>query len=207
VPQAEVFSAKGEKVGEMGLSETVFGRTPNTSLIRAAVLSHLARARLGTVGVKTRSQVRGGGRKPWRQKGLGRARAGSITSPIWRHGGVAFGPQMRDYGWDLPRKAKRLALLSALSAKAQQGSITVLTEYKMDAPKTKTLYNFLKSLGAEKSALIVTEENEPNLVLSARNIPGVRVVRAQDLSTYDTMVAERLLITQDAVKKLEEVLS
>ena len=207
MPQAEVFSPKGEKVGEIGLSETIFGRQPNASLIRAAVLAHLNKLRVGTVKVKTRSEVSGGGRKPWRQKGLGRARAGSIRSPLWRHGGVVFGPVARDYSWGVSRKIKRLALVSALSSKARDGQVVVLTDLKMAAPKTKDLYSFLKTMGMEKSALIVTGEIEHNVVLSVRNIPGVKVVTAQELSTYDAMAKKHLLITEDAVKKLEEVLA
>ncbi len=207
MPQAEVFSPKGEKVGEIGLSETVFGKEPNTSLIRAAVLAHLNKSRVGTVKVKSRGEVAGGGRKPWRQKGLGRARAGSTRSPIWRHGGVAFGPQARDYSWAITKRVKRLALMSALSAKARDGQVVVLTDLKMAAPKTKDLFSFLTSMGMERGALIVTGELEHNVVLSARNIPGVRVTTAQELSTYETMAAKHLLITEDAVKKLEEVLA
>lgn len=207
MPQAEVFSPKGEKVGEIGLSEVIFGREPNASLIRAAVLAHLNKSRVGTVKVKTRSEVAGGGKKPWRQKGLGRARAGSIRSPLWRHGGVVFGPQARDYSWAITKKVRRLALMSALSAKARDGRVVVLTDLKMAAPKTKDLYSFLRTMGMQDSALIVTSEVEPNLVLSVRNIPGVRVVVAQELSTYDAMAVKYLLITEDAVKKLEEVLA
>lgn len=207
MPQAEVFSPKGEKVGEIGLSEALFGKEPNKSLIRAAVLAHLNAARVGTVKAKTRSEVRGGGRKPWRQKGLGRARAGTITSPLFRHGGVAFGPHPRDYSWNLSKKVRRLALKSALSAKAREGQVVVLTDLKMAAPKTKDLFTFLQKMGVEKSALIVTGDHEPNLVLSARNIPGVKVVVARELSTYEAMAKKRILITEDAVRKLEEVLA
>ncbi|HHW26199.1 MAG TPA: 50S ribosomal protein L4 [Firmicutes bacterium] len=207
MPQAQVFSAKGERVGEMGLSELVFGKEPNKAVIRAAVLAHLAAARQGTVGVKTRAEVAGGGRKPWRQKGLGRARAGRTRSPVWRHGGVAFGPQARDYTHDLPKKVKKAALLSALSSKAQDGRILVIKELSMSAPKTKELWSLLVNLGATKSALIVTAEREPNVVLSARNIPGVQVIEAKDLNTYDTMAKRFIVMTGDAVKKLEEVLS
>jgi len=191
----------------MGLSELVFGKEPNKAVIRAAVLAHLAAARQGTVGVKTRAEVAGGGRKPWRQKGLGRARAGRTRSPVWRHGGVAFGPQARDYTHDLPKKVKKAALLSALSSKAQDGRILVIKELSMSAPKTKELWSLLVNLGATKSALIVTAEREPNVVLSARNIPGVQVIEAKDLNTYDTMAKRFIVMTEDAVKKLEEVLS
>lgn len=207
MPQAEVFSPKGEKVGEIGLSEAVFGREPNRSLMRAAVLAHLHKSRVGTAKAKTRSEVAGGGRKPWRQKGLGRARAGTIRSPLWRHGGVVFGPHPRDYSWAISKKVKRLALVSALSAKAKAGSVVVLTDLKMAAPKTKDLYGFLTSMGMREGALIVTSAVEPNLVLSARNIPGVKVRRAEDLSTHDTLAARHILITEDAVRKLEEVLA
>jgi len=207
VPQAEVFSPKGEKVGEIGLSEAIFGREPNVSLIRSAVLAHLNKARVGTVKVKTRSEVSGGGRKPWRQKGLGRARAGATRSPVWRHGGVAFGPQARDYSWGISKKVKKLALKSALSAKAQDGQVVVLTDLKMAAPKTKDLWRFLTAMGMEKNVLIVTSEMEPNVVLSARNIPGIAVTTAQELSTYQAMAAKHLLITEDAVRKLEEALA
>lgn len=206
MPQAEVFSPKGEKVGEIGLPEALFGVKPNKALMRAAVLAHLNAARVGTADTKTRSEVRGGGRKPWRQKGLGRARAGSIRSPLWRHGGVVFGPHPRDYSWALPKKMKRLALKSALSAKAQAGHITVLTGLTMAAPKTRDLYAFLKKMGVHKSVLIVTGEHEPNVVLSARNIPGVKVTTARELSTYDAMLKKHILITEDAVRKLEEAL-
>jgi len=191
----------------MGLSELVFGKEPNKAVIRAAVLAHLAAARQGTVGVKTRAEVARGGRKPWRQKGLGRARAGRTRSPVWRHGGVAFGPQARDYTHDLPKKVKKAALLSALSSKAQDGRILVIKELSMSAPKTKELWSLLVNLGATKSALIVTAEREPNVVLSARNIPGVQVIEAKDLNTYDTMAKRFIVMTGDAVKKLEEVLS
>ncbi|MGI6643048.1 MAG: 50S ribosomal protein L4 [Bacillota bacterium] len=207
MPKAQVFSSKGERLGEMGLSDAVFGKEPNRAVIRAAVLAHLAARRQGTVAVKTRSQVAGGGRKPWRQKGLGRARAGSTRSPIWRHGGVAFGPQSRDYTWALPKRVKRLALVSALSAKASNGRVIVLKELSMEAPKTKDLYRLLASLGVEKSALIVTGDNEPNVVLSSRNIPGVEVTTSREISTYQAMAKKHIVMTEDAVKKLEEALS
>ncbi len=207
MPQAEVFSPKGEKVGEIGLPEGLFGANPNKSLIRAAVLAHLNASRVGTAKAKTRSEVRGGGRKPWRQKGLGRARAGTIRSPLWRHGGVVFGPHPRDYSWELPKKVRRLALKSALSAKAKNGEITVLTGLTMAAPKTKDLYGFLQKMGVVDSVLIVTGDHEPTVVLSARNIPGVRVTTARELSTYETMLKKHILITEDAVRKLEEALT
>jgi large subunit ribosomal protein L4 len=207
VPQVEVFNSKGEKIGDTSLSQDVFGKEPNKSLVREAVLSHLAAVRTGTVGVKTRSKVRGGGRKPFRQKGLGRARAGTIRSPLWRHGGVVFGPVARDYGWSMPKKAKRQALVSALSAKAGDGKIVVVEDIEMEAPKTKEIFNLLKKLGVEKSSLIVTAEKNYNVWLSSRNIPGVAVTYVEQLNTYDTMSKKHLVLTKAAVKKLEEVLS
>ncbi len=207
MPKAQVFSSNGERLGDTDLSQAVFGQKPNRAIMRAAVLAHLAARRQGTVGVKTRAEVAGGGRKPWRQKGLGRARAGTIRSPLWRHGGVTFGPQARDYTWALPKKVKRAALLSALSAKAQDGKVLVVKELSFDAPKTKKLYTLLKELGVENSVLIVTGENEPNVVLSCRNIPGCQVTTAQDVSTYQTLAKKHLLFTEGAVNKLEEGLS
>ncbi|HHW18385.1 MAG TPA: 50S ribosomal protein L4 [Firmicutes bacterium] len=207
MPQVQVYNTQGDKVGEISLSPDLFGKEPNKGLLRAAVLAHLNNSRVGTVAVKTRAEVSGGGRKPWRQKGLGRARQGSIRSPLWRHGGVAFGPVARDYGWDLPKKVKKLALISALSAKARAEKVIVLKELKMDVPKTRDLYAMLKKFGAEKSSLIITGEHEPNVVLSARNIPGVKVTTARELNAYDAMAKRYLFVTEDALKKLEEVLS
>ncbi len=207
MPQAQVYSSKGEKIGETGLSGSVFGKKPNRAVIRSAVLAHLAARRQGTVGVKTRAQVAGGGRKPWRQKGLGRARAGTIRSPIWRHGGVAFGPQARDYDWALPKKVRRSALVSALSAKAQAGQILVLEGFSMEAPKTREICRLLANLGVAKSVLIVTAGNEPNVVLSSRNIPGVEVTTAREISTYQAMAKRHIVMTRDALKQLEEGLS
>lgn len=207
MPQAVVFSADGERIGEMSLPESIFGREVNKALVRAAVLAHLAAARVGTVGVKTRSEVSGGGRKPWRQKGTGRARQGSIRSPLWRHGGVVFGPVARDYSWRLTKKMKRNALLSALSDKAQNNRVFVISDLKIETPKTKRMYELLKKIGAEKSALVVTAQRDPNVILSCRNIPGVKVVTAQELNTYDTMAKKYVLLTDDAVKTLEEALS
>jgi len=207
VPEAHVYNEQGDKLGTVSLSEQVFGMEPNRGLLRAAILSHLNSARVGTVGVKTRAEVAGGGRKPWRQKGLGRARHGSIRSPIWRHGGVAFGPVARDYSWRLTKKMKRQALLSALSMRSGTGRIIVLKELKMEKPKTKQIYEILKRFGVEESCLVVTAEAEPNVVLSARNIPGVSVTNARKISTYDVMSKRYLLVTEDAVEKLEEELA
>jgi len=203
VPEAHVYNEQGETLGTVSLSEQVFGVEPNLGLLRAAILSHLNSARVGTVGVKTRAEVAGGGRKPWRQKGLGRARHGSIRSPIWRGGGVVFGPVTRDYSWRLPRKMRRKALLSALSMRASAGRIIVLQDLKMEKPKTKHIYEVLKKLGVEKSCLVITADPERNVVLSARNISGVSVTNAAQVSTYDVMSKRHLLVTEDALRKLE----
>ncbi|HHX10039.1 MAG TPA: 50S ribosomal protein L4 [Firmicutes bacterium] len=203
MPEAHVYNEQGEKLGTVSLSEQVFGVEPNLGLLRAAILSHLNSARVGTVGVKTRAEVAGGGRKPWRQKGLGRARHGSIRSPIWRGGGVVFGPVTRDYSWRLPRKMRRKALLSALSMRASAGRIIVLQDLKMEKPKTKHIYEVLKKLGVEKSCLVITADPERNVVLSARNISGVSVTNAAQVSTYDVMSKRHLLVTEDALRKLE----
>ena len=207
MPEAHVYNKQGEKLGSVSLSEQVFGVEPNLGLLRAAILSHLNSARVGAVGVKTRGEVAGGGRKPWRQKGLGRARHGSIRSPIWRGGGVVFGPVARDYSWRLPKKMKRKALLSALSSRAEAGRIIVLQELKMEEPKTKHMYEMLKKLGVERSCLIVTAEADRNVALSARNIPGVSVTNARQISTYDVMSKRHLLVTEDALRILEEELA
>ncbi len=207
MPLAKMYNKNGNDVGEIALPDPVFGIEPNKGAMRAAVLARQARMRVGTASTKTRSEVRGGGRKPWRQKGLGRARHGSIRSPIWKGGGITFGPKPRDYGWSVPKKVKRLALLSALSAKAEAGHILVVDELGMESPKTKDIFNLLKALGVEKSVLLVTKEREPNLVLSCRNIPGAKVITADKLGTYDALAKRHLLMTKDAVLHLGEVLA
>ncbi len=207
MPEAHVYNENGDKLGTVDLSDQIFGLEPNMGLLRAAILTHLNSARLGTVSVKTRSEVAGGGRKPWRQKGLGRARHGSIRSPIWRGGGVVFGPKARDYSWRLTKKMKRQALLSALSLRANANRIVVLEELKIEKPKTKRVCEMLEKMGIEKSCLVVTADAEPNIVLSARNIPGVSVANAAKLSTYDVMSKRHLVFTKDALDKLEEELA
>jgi large subunit ribosomal protein L4 len=166
-----------------------------------------ASQRQGTSKVKNRSEVRGGGRKPWRQKGTGRARQGSIRSPQWRGGGVVFGPVPRSYSYKLPKKVRRLAIKSALSTKVQDNSIVVLEALSFDAPKTKEMVAVLKNLTVERKALVVTADLNENVALSARNIPGVTVVAANGLSVLDVMNHDKLVITKDAVEKVEEVLA
>ncbi|BCV24278.1 50S ribosomal protein L4 [Gelria sp. Kuro-4] len=206
MPRVPVYNLQGEAVGEIELSDSVFAVPMNSGLIHQAVVRHLANRRLGTADTKTRAEVSGGGRKPWRQKGTGRARQGSIRSPLWRHGGVAFGPHPRSYAQDMPRKMRRLALKVALSEKLRSGGLTVVEDIKLPEPKTKQMVNVLRRLGAPKKALIVTAERDELVDRSARNLPGVLASGALGLNVYDVLNHDRLIITKDAVAKVEEVL-
>ncbi|MCL5038563.1 MAG: 50S ribosomal protein L4 [Firmicutes bacterium] len=206
MPRVTVYDTTGTPVDEMELREDVFGVTVNEALLHQAVLRHLANQRQGTAATKNRAMVRGGGRKPWRQKGTGRARQGSIRSPLWRKGGVVFGPQPRDYRLALPRQARRQALKSALSAKVRDGEMVVLNELRLERPKTKEMANILANLKT-KEALIVTANGDSNIYLSARNIEGTGVTNALGLNVYDILTHDRLVITRDAVTRVEEVLS
>ena len=205
MPKVAVFNMEGKQVGEMELNDAIFGVEVNQDLMHKVVLSQLANARQGTVATKTRGLVSGGGRKPWRQKGTGRARQGSTRSPQWVGGGVVFGPTPRDYSYRLPKKARRAALKSALSAKVAAGNIVVLDELKVAEPKTKVLANMLKALDVQKP-LLVTAEWDTNVELSARNIPGAVVAKSVGLNVYDILNSQKLVMTKDAVTKLEEVL-
>lgn len=202
----DVLDMNGKKVSEVELSDAVFGITPNEKAVHAAVVNFLANQRQGTQSTKTRAEVSGGGRKPWRQKGTGHARQGSIRSPQWTHGGVALGPKPRDYSYRLNKKLKRLAVLSALSAKAASGDMIVVDQLSYAEYKTKAVINMLAALGAEKKALIVTPTVEAKLVKSAANIPGVKTTIATSVNTYDVVNANKFVISVDAAKKLEEVL-
>ena len=195
----DVLDMNGKKVSEIELSDAVFGITPNEKAVHAAVVNFLANQRQGTQSTKTRSEVSGGGRKPWRQKGTGHARQGSIRAPQWTHGGVALGPKPRDYSYRINKKLKRLAVLSALSAKAAAGDMIVIDELACAEYKTKTIVSMLAAIGAEKKALIVTP-------VAAANIPGVKTTIATNLNTYDVVNANKFVISVDAAKKLEEVL-
>ena len=206
MPRVTVYDTTGTPVDEMELREDVFGVTVNEALLHQAVLRHLANQRQGTAATKNRAMVRGGGRKPWRQKGTGRARQGSIRSPLWRKGWVVFGPQPRDYRLALPRQARRQALKSALSAKVRDGEMVVLNELRLERPKTKEMANILANLKT-KEALIVTANGDSNIYLSARNIEGTGVTNALGLNVYDILTHDRLVITRDAVTRVEEVLS
>lgn len=194
-------------MGDLELSETVFGAPVNEGLVHQAVVRYLANQRQGTASTKTRGEVSGGGRKPWRQKGTGRARQGSIRAPQWVGGGTVFGPKPRDYRQAMPKKARRAALRSALSSKVASGELLVLDELTFEEPKTKKMVEVLENLkAAGASALVVTGELDRNVILSARNIPGVGTTRAGDLNVYDVVAHARLIATKDAIAKIEEVL-
>lgn len=201
----DVLDMNDKKVSDIELSDAVFGLTPNEKVMHAAVVNFLANQRQGTQSTKTRSEVSGGGRKPWRQKGTGRARQGSTRSPQWTHGGVALGPKPRDYSYRLNKKVKRLAVLSALSSKAQSGDMIVLDKIEATEYKTKTIANMLKAVGVTKKALIVTPAVDAKLVKSAANIPGVKTTAADCVNTYEVLNGGKFVISVDAAKKLEEV--
>ena len=202
--KTNVYNMSGELVGEIELAEAVFGITPNESVVHDVVKNHLANKRQGTQSALTRAEVSGGGRKPWRQKGTGRARQGSTRAPQWTHGGIVFAPKPRDYSYSLNKKVKRLALKSALSAKAAEGAIVVVDELKMAEIKTKTMKDFLGAVGAVKS-VVITPETDEIVVKSARNIPGVVTTTAKVLSVYDIVNAKQLVIDKAALATIEEV--
>lgn len=205
MPKVNVYNMLGEQVEELELSENVFGVDINHDAIHAVVKSHLANRRQGTQSAKTRSEVRGGGRKPWRQKGTGRARQGSIRAPHWTGGGVVFAPKPRDYTLKVPKKVRRLAMKSALSSKVLTNNIIVLDELKLEQPKTKEMVNILSNIKAKRKALIVLEEKDTNVIKSARNIPNVETLLVNTLNVYDILKYDSFIITKDAVKKVEEV--
>ena len=203
--KTNVYNMSGELVGEIELSEAVFGVEPNESVVHDMVKNHLANKRQGTQSALTRAEVSGGGRKPWRQKGTGRARQGSTRAPQWTHGGVVFAPKPRDYSYTLNKKAKRLAMKSALSAQAAESCIVVIDEIKMDAPKTADFAKFLKAVGCETKTLVVTAAVDQNVVKSGRNIPGCEVTFANLLNVYDIVNANKLVVDKAALAKIEEV--
>ncbi|HHU23076.1 MAG TPA: 50S ribosomal protein L4 [Clostridiales bacterium] len=207
MPKALVYNMAGEQVGEVQLSEAIFGIEPNEHILHDAVRSYLANQRQGTQSALTRAEVSGGGRKPWRQKGTGRARAGSIRAPHWTHGGVAFAPKPRDYSYSLNKKEKRLALKSALSSKAAEGNIIVIDELKVDEIKTKAFKNFLDKIQVTGKALVITREADEKVVKSARNIPGVSTTIATILSPYEILNSRKLVVDKAALEKIEEVYS
>ena len=205
MPTATVYNMSGEKVGEVQLSESVFGIEPNVSVLHDSVKNHLANCRQGTQSALTKGEVDVTTRKPWRQKGTGRARAGHAGSPVWRHGGVAFAPKPRDYSYTLNKKVKRLALKSALSSKAADGEIIVIDGMKMDEIKTRVFKDFLGKVDVNGKALVITKEVDEKVIKSARNIPGVKTTIATILSPYDILNAGKLVVDKAALEKIEEV--
>ena len=203
---ATKFNKDGSEAGSFDLPEYFFGAEINEALIHDAVVMYLANQRQGDASTKERSDVRGGGRKPYRQKGTGRARAGTIRSPIFRGGGVVFGPHPRSYRKDMPKKAKRLALRSSLTSRANAGDVHVIDELKFDEPSTKSFANVLKNMNNyERKVLIVTDARHEGTHLSGRNIPGVRMTHSSLLNTYDVMWADKIVLTSGAIAKMEEV--
>ena len=205
MPKVSVFDMAGKEVSQMELSEAVFGIKPNTAVMHQAVVAYLANQRQGTQSTLTRTEVRGGGRKPWRQKGTGHARQGSIRAPQWTGGGVAIGPKPRSYRLAMNKKMKRLALKSAFSSKVLDNNLVVVDKIEMNEFKTKTIVNMLKALGVEKKALIVLEQNDEKVVKSAQNIPGVKTAYVNTLNVYDVLNYDKFIVVKDAAQKIEEV--
>ncbi len=204
--KVSVLNQAGSSVGDIELNDAIFGIVPNEAVLFEALVQQRASLRQGNHKVKTRAEVAGGGRKPWRQKGTGRARQGSIRSPQWRGGGIVFGPSPRSYSYKLPKKVRRLALLSALSTKVREEDMIVLDGLTFDAPKTKEFIKVLAALSIDKKALIVTADLDETLALSARNIPGISVVTATGINVLDLIGHNKLVMTKAAVQKVEEVL-
>jgi large subunit ribosomal protein L4 len=200
-----MYNMAGEQVGEIELSEAVFGVEPNEAVLHEAVKNYLANQRQGTQSALTRGEVSGGGRKPWRQKGTGRARTGSIRAPHWTHGGVVFAPKPRDYSYTINKKARRLALKSALSLKARSSAIIVIGDLKMDAIKTKEFKQFLDAVEVSGKAMVVTAEPKENVIKSARNIPGIKTTIATILSPYDIINCDKFIVDEAALRRIEEV--
>jgi len=205
MPTVAVVDMKGNKVDDINLSDSVFGIEPNAAVMHDMVVRYLANQRQGTQSALTRSEVRGGGRKPWRQKGTGHARQGSIRAPQWRKGGVVFAPKPRDYGFSVNKKVRRLAMKSALSSKAIDNDIIVVDSIALDEFKTKVIVKMLSDIGSQKKALIVLPEVDKKVIKSASNIPGVKTAQVNELNVYSILNADKLIIVKDAVSKIEEV--
>lgn len=204
MPTVGVFNKEGNKVSDMELSESIFAVEVNEYALHQVVVALLANKRQGTQSTKTRSEVRGGGIKPWRQKGTGRARQGSIRAPQWIKGGIVFAPKPRDYRVSVPKSMRKVAMKSALTSKVQENQMIILESLNFDAPKTKSMLEMLKALEANK-ALIITAESNEVVYKSARNIQGISVIPANNINVYDLLKYEKLIITKDAVSKIEEV--
>ena len=205
MPTISVYDMTGKQTGTMELSADVFGIEPNVAVMHSAVINYLANQRQGTQSTKTRSEVSGGGRKPWRQKGTGHARQGSTRSPQWTHGGIALGPKPRSYRFALPKKVRRLALKSAFSSKVMADEMLVLESLSLDEIKTKSIVNMLNALGADRKVLLVLPEKDEKVILSARNIPGVKTALVNTLNVYDILNCDKFIVVKDAVAQLEEV--
>ncbi len=205
MPKVNVYNMQGEVVEQIELSEGIFGIEINEHVVYEVVKNQLANKRQGTQSTKTRAEVRGGGRKPWKQKGTGRARAGSTNSPVFVGGGVAFGPKPRDYSYKVPKKVKRLALKSVLTSKVQENEIIVIDRLDFNSPKTKDMVNLLARLNADKKALIVMDEKNINVIKSSQNIPHVQTALVNTINVYDILKYNSFIITKDAVRKVEEV--
>ena len=205
MPTISVYDMTGKQTGSIELSADVFGIEPNVAVMHSAVINYLANQRQGTQSTKTRSEVSGGGRKPWRQKGTGHARQGSTRSPQWTHGGIALGPKPRSYRFALPKKVRRLALKSAFSSKVMADEMLVLESLSLDEIKTKSIVNMLNALGADRKVLLVLPEKDEKVILSARNIPGVKTALVNTLNVYDILNCDKFIVVKDAVAQLEEV--
>lgn len=207
MPKVVLYNQSGSQVGDLELSDAVFGIEPNTHVLHETVLMQQASKRQGTHKVKTRGEVSGGGRKPWRQKGTGRARQGTIRAPQWVGGGTVFGPTPRSYSYKLPKKVRRLALRSAYSSKVQEGNLLAVEDFSLDAPKTKEVVNFLKAADVNESAIIITAQKEENVVLSSNNLQNVKTLTFDQVSVLDLLTHDKVIVTKDAAEKVGEVLS
>ena len=205
MPKIDVYDIKGKKINDLELAESVFGIEPNENIVHAVLLNYLANQRQGTQSTKTRAEVRGGGRKPWRQKGTGRARQGSIRAPQWIKGGIALGPKPRSYKYTVNKKERRLAIKSILSSKVLEKELTVVDKLELKEIKTKSMVNALKALKVEGKTLIVLPESNKNVLMSARNIEGVNVISINNINVFDLLKYNNLVLPVDSVKKLEEV--
>lgn len=205
MPKVDLYNMKGEVVGDVQLSDNVFGTDVNNEVLHAVVVNQLANKRQGTQSTKTKSEVRGGGKKPWRQKGTGRARQGSIRSAQWIKGGIVLGPKPRSYRYTLPKKVKRIAMKSALTSKVSGNEILVLDTLALEAIKTKSMVGVLNNLKIDSTALVVLDSQNENVVKSARNIPGIKTAYVNTLNVFDILKYDKFIITKDAVSKVEEV--
>ena len=205
MPNIDVLDMAGKKVGEAELSESVFGIEPNTVVMHQMVVNYLANNRQGTQSALTRAEVRGGGKKPWKQKGTGHARQGSTRAPQWTHGGIVFAPKPRSYRFTVNKKVRRLAMKSAFSSKLKDSQLVVVDAVTVDDYSTKTIAAMLKAIGADNKALIVLDAADTKVVNSARNIPGVKTAQVNTLNVYDIMNADKLVIVKNAISKIEEV--